>query len=116
MPTYAYKCADCSHQFDQFQKFSDDPLTECPSCSGKVRRVIQPVGVVFKGSGFYINDSRGSSSTTSSEKAEKPASSDAPAAKAESADVSGAKPAEPTKAAEPAKTVEKSKSKVAASA
>lgn len=64
MPTYTYQCSDCGVSFDQFQKFSDEPLTTCPSCSGSVRRVLHPVGVVFKGSGWYINDSRKSSSTT----------------------------------------------------
>jgi putative FmdB family regulatory protein len=58
MPTYHYQCRDCGHSFDQFQKFSEDPLTVCPSCGGTVHRVIQNVGVVFKGSGWYINDSR----------------------------------------------------------
>lgn len=58
MPTYRYRCADCGHQFDAVQRFADDPLRECPSCGGAIRRVIQPVGVVFKGSGWYINDSR----------------------------------------------------------
>ncbi len=58
MPTYAYRCTACTHQFEQTQRFSDDPLRECPACGGLVRRVIQPVGVVFKGSGWYITDSR----------------------------------------------------------
>lgn len=58
MPTYQYQCRECGHSFDQFQKFSEDPLTVCPSCGGVVARVIQNVGVVFKGSGWYINDSR----------------------------------------------------------
>lgn len=58
MPTYAYRCRDCGHQFDIFQKFSDDALTTCPVCAGTIRRVIQPTGVVFKGTGFYINDSK----------------------------------------------------------
>lgn len=58
MPTYQYRCAECSHRFEQFQKFSEDPLTECPVCGKAVRRVIQPVGVVFKGSGWYITDNR----------------------------------------------------------
>ncbi|HEV2109083.1 MAG TPA: FmdB family zinc ribbon protein [Thermomicrobiales bacterium] len=61
MPTYSYRCDTCHHQFDQIQRFSDNPLTDCPACEGSVRRVIQPVGVVFKGSGWYINDSRKSS-------------------------------------------------------
>ena len=58
MPTYAYRCASCAHEFEQFQRMSDAPLTECPECGSAVRRVIFPVGVVFKGSGWYINDSR----------------------------------------------------------
>jgi len=59
MPTYVYKCEDCEHSFEARQSFSDEPLTECPSCdTGSVRRVINSVGVVFKGSGFYITDSR----------------------------------------------------------
>lgn len=58
MPTYAYRCGACEHQFDQAQRFADDPLRECPVCGGLIRRVIQPVGIVFKGSGWYITDSR----------------------------------------------------------
>ena len=73
MPTYQYACTDCGHDFEQFQSFSDDTLTVCPQCDGKLRKLFNAVGVVFKGSGFYRNDSR---STTSS--------SDTPAAKSES--------------------------------
>ncbi len=58
MPTYTYRCDTCEHQFDAFQRFSDASLTECPECGAPIRRVIQPVGIVFKGSGWYINDSR----------------------------------------------------------
>lgn len=58
MPTYAYRCTACSHAFDMFQKFTDEPVTECPECNAAVRKVFQPVGIVFKGSGWYINDSR----------------------------------------------------------
>lgn len=58
MPTYLYRGTVCTHEFDYVQKFADDPLTECIECQGPVRRVFQPVGVVFKGSGWYINDSR----------------------------------------------------------
>ncbi|HQY30145.1 MAG TPA: zinc ribbon domain-containing protein [Thermomicrobiales bacterium] len=64
MPTYQYQCDTCGNGFEQFQKFSEDPLTECPSCGGTIRRVIGPVGVVFKGSGWYINDSRPKASDT----------------------------------------------------
>lgn len=58
MPTYAYTCTACGHAFDIHQSFSDEALTVCPECSGKLRKVFAPVGVVFKGSGFYRNDAR----------------------------------------------------------
>jgi putative FmdB family regulatory protein len=68
MPTYQYACTECGHAFEQFQSFSDASLTECPECRGRLRKVYNAVGVVFKGSGFYRTDSRGkdSSSTTAS--------------------------------------------------
>jgi putative FmdB family regulatory protein len=56
---YTYECENCGERFEAKQSFSDSPLTVCPTCEGKIHRVIQPVGVVFKGSGFYVNDSRG---------------------------------------------------------
>ena len=62
MPTYSYHCDSCGHDFEAVQRFADDPLTECPQCGAPIRRVIQPVGVVFKGSGWYITDSRPKSS------------------------------------------------------
>ena len=58
MPTYGYKCKDCEHTFEIFQKITDDPVKECPECKGKVTRLLYPVGIVFKGSGFHINDYR----------------------------------------------------------
>jgi putative FmdB family regulatory protein len=58
MPTYQYACTECGHAFEQFQSFSDDSLTECPECSGRLRKLFNAVGVVFKGSGFYRTDSR----------------------------------------------------------
>lgn len=64
MPTYQYACTECDHTFEQFQSFSDDALTECPDCTGRLRKLFNAVGVVFKGSGFYRNDSRSSSSST----------------------------------------------------
>lgn len=60
MPTYAYACTECGHRFDAVQSFSDAALTECPECAGRLRKVFSSVGVVFKGSGFYRNDSRNS--------------------------------------------------------
>lgn len=59
MPIYTYECENCGQRFDAKQSFSDAPLTICPDCEGSLHRVIQPVGVVFKGSGFYVTDSRG---------------------------------------------------------
>ncbi len=64
MPTYQYACTECSHAFEQFQNFSDDTLTVCPQCEGKLRKIFNAVGVVFKGSGFYRNDSRSNSSSS----------------------------------------------------
>ena len=61
MPTYQYVCTECGEPLEMVQKFSDDPLTVCPSCSGRLRKVFSPVGIVFKGSGFYRTDSRSGS-------------------------------------------------------
>jgi putative FmdB family regulatory protein len=71
MPTYTYQCDTCGHGFETVQRFADDPLTECPQCASVIRRVIQPVGVVFKGSGWYITDSRPKSSGDSADGAAK---------------------------------------------
>ncbi len=107
MPTYTYQCDSCGHGFEAVQRFADDPLTECPECGSPIRRVIQPVGVVFKGSGWYITDSRPKSSSEGTDAVSKPGSTktadkaDAPA-KAESVE----------KSETPAKT-EKTAAKVA---
>ncbi|ADT97975.1 MULTISPECIES: FmdB family zinc ribbon protein [Mycolicibacterium] len=68
MPTYSYACTECSNKFDVVQAFTDDSLTECPQCDGRLRKIFGKVGVVFKGSGFYRTDSReaGKSSSVSS--------------------------------------------------
>jgi putative FmdB family regulatory protein len=66
MPTYEYACTACGHQFEAHQSFSDEPLAQCPECKGALRKVYGGVGIVFKGSGFYKTDSRGSSSSSSS--------------------------------------------------
>lgn len=76
MPTYQYACTECDHAFEQVQKFSDDALTVCPQCQGRLRKVFNAVGVVFKGSGFYRTDSRnGSSSSVSGSGSDSSASS-----------------------------------------
>jgi putative FmdB family regulatory protein len=97
VPTYQYACTECGHAFEQVQSFSDASLTVCPVCEGRLRKVFNAVGVVFKGSGFYRNDSR---STTSS--------SEAPAAKDSSGSDSGSKdsgstPAKESSSSTPAK-------------
>ncbi|GAB3797702.1 FmdB family zinc ribbon protein [Micromonospora zhanjiangensis] len=81
MPTYQYACTACGHQLEAVQSFSDEPLTQCPSCEGRLRKLFNSVGIVFKGSGFYRTDSRanGSESPTAGK----------PAAKSESSSSSG---------------------------
>ncbi len=113
MPTYAYRCKNCDHSFDIVQSFSDDSLTTCPECAGTLRKVFGNIGVAFKGSGFYRNDSREGGSTQSS------ASNGSPAG--ESSDSVASKPAE--KSAEtsaegkaPSAPAEKSKAPAASSA
>jgi len=59
MPIYTYECESCGERFEAKQSFYDGPLTMCPTCEGELHRIIQPVGIVFKGSGFYVTDSRG---------------------------------------------------------
>jgi putative FmdB family regulatory protein len=66
MPTYEYRCKDCGEHLEVVQSFRDDPLTECPRCSGTLKKVFQPIGIAFKGTGFYKTDSRSSSSRSSS--------------------------------------------------
>ena len=65
MPTYSYACTECDNKFDAVQAFSDDALTECPQCDGRLRKLFGKVGVVFKGSGFYRTDSREAAKTSS---------------------------------------------------
>jgi putative FmdB family regulatory protein len=70
VPTYQYQCTDCGAALEIIQSFSDDSLTECPECAGRLRKVFNAVGVVFKGSGFYRNDSRSTSSASDAAKSE----------------------------------------------
>ncbi|MFF0453557.1 FmdB family zinc ribbon protein [Nocardia africana] len=65
MPTYSYQCTQCGDKFDIVQSFSDDALTTCEKCNGKLRKLFNSVGIVFKGSGFYRTDSRNGSSSAS---------------------------------------------------
>ena len=68
MPTYSYRCTECSNAFDIHQSFTDDSLTVCPTCGGVLRKVFSPVGVTFSGSGFYRTDSRAEKSGSSGSK------------------------------------------------
>jgi putative FmdB family regulatory protein len=94
VPTYQYSCTACETALEAQQSFSDDPLTVCPECGGKLRKVFSAVGVVFKGSGFYRNDSRaasngaksGSSSSGSSKSESSSGSSDSGSSGAGSSD------------------------------
>ena len=68
MPTYQYACTECGDRSEVVQRFTDDPLTVCSACGGKLRKVFSPVGIVFKGSGFYRTDSRNGSSNVAAGK------------------------------------------------
>jgi putative FmdB family regulatory protein len=65
VPTYGYRCTSCGHEFEVFQSMSADPVQACPSCQGKVTRILYPSGVVFKGTGYYSTDYKGSGSSAS---------------------------------------------------
>lgn len=72
MPLYEYECRDCKNRFEVRQRMTDEPISVCPSCGGPCRRVIHPVGIVFKGGGFYITDNRkGEESSSASNASEK---------------------------------------------
>jgi putative FmdB family regulatory protein len=100
VPTYQYSCTDCGEPVEAVQKFTDQPLTVCAACGGRLRKVFSPVGIVFKGSGFYRTDSRtGSASAVDAKKDKQPSeSSNGSAAKTDK------------KSAEPAGTSAKSSS------
>ncbi|MCP4541017.1 MAG: hypothetical protein GY832_28100 [Chloroflexi bacterium] len=76
MPLYEYQCQDCGVRFERRQPISDDPVKICPECGGDVRRLIQPVGIIFKGSGFYVTDNRAKSSTAIPGNTKKPKNSE----------------------------------------
>lgn len=97
MPTYSYACTACGHRFDAQQSFSDPSLTECPECSGRLRKLFGAVGVVFKGSGFYRTDSRSSGKTASI-----PASSPSSSSSSSSSSGSTSTPAAPSSTSTPA--------------
>ncbi len=89
MPTYEYKCLDCGIQFDRFQSITEDPIQECPECSGRTKRLIGAgAGLIFKGSGFYITDYR-SEGYKESAKKDKDSSSSSDGADSKSGDSKG---------------------------
>ena len=92
MPLYTYRCNQCDHEFQIRQRMVDDPLTDCPVCGGGVRRVVSSVGVVFKGSGFYVTDNRSSNVNGKSTKAKNKEAKE------------GGTPAAPTPSSPPAST------------
>lgn len=102
MPIYTYRCENCGVQFDQTQKFSDPPLSKCPECGKKtLQKVYQPVGIVFKGSGFYATDHRspsGASRFASDKKEEKAEKAEKAAEKIESKTETSAPKENPTPA------------------
>ena len=83
MPTYDYRCRDCGHEFEAQQAFSDDTLTECPACGGALKKKFGSVGIAFKGSGFYKNDARGSSSSGSGSSSTSSSASDSTSSSSE---------------------------------
>ena len=95
MPTYQYQCTECGEGLEAVQKFTDDALTVCPNCEGRLKKVFSAVGIVFKGSGFYRNDSRGSSSssTPATSSSSKASDSSAGSSSSESKPKSESKPA-----------------------
>ncbi len=105
MPVYVYRCDTCGVAFEKKQSVTEAPLSDCPECDGHVRRVFQPVGVVFKGSGWYVTDSRGHKATVD------PAPSSGHAGSGSNGDGNGsAKPAPESKPAKkPAETATKEK-------
>ncbi len=84
MPIYEYECEQCGVRFEKLQRMTEPVLTDCPECHGHVHRVMQPVGIIFKGSGFYVTDNKGRSSTGIPSKKKEEESKSAPSAAGES--------------------------------
>jgi putative FmdB family regulatory protein len=104
VPTYSYACTECDNRFDAVQAFSDDALTTCPKCSGRLRKLFGSVGVVFKGSGFYRTDNRSdsgksSSNGSSSKSSENSSSSGSSSSSSDSSSSSSSSSAAPAAAA-----------------
>ena len=108
MPTYQYTCTECGEPLETVQKFSDEPLTVCPACGGRLRKVFSPVGIVFKGSGFYRTDSRNGASAAApakdKDKEKDKSSTESPSSKSDSGSSNGSADKAAAKKAEPAKS------------
>ena len=105
MPIYEYVCKHCGHRFERFQRMTDASIQTCPQCAGAVSRVIQPVGVIFKGSGFYVTDhARGSNGNGASGAGHKPSTEAASNGKSAEHETKGAGKAEGEKPAKPGGT------------
>ncbi|MGW0038150.1 FmdB family zinc ribbon protein [Gordonia sp. NPDC003376] len=103
MPTYSYACTECDNKFDIVQSFSDDALTQCPQCTGRLRKLFNSVGIVFKGSGFYRTDSRnGSSASETSSSSSKSESSSSSSSSSDSSSSSSSSSSTTTTSAAPA--------------
>jgi putative FmdB family regulatory protein len=89
VPTYAYACTACDHRFEIFQSFSEDSLSQCPQCDGRLRKLFNAVGVVFKGGGFYRTDSRSGSSSSAPASGDSKKSSSAPSTSSSSSSADG---------------------------
>lgn len=99
MPTYSYACTECENRFDAVQAFTDDALTTCPQCSGRLRKLFNSVGVVFKGSGFYRTDSRSANNGSRESKKSESSETSAPAAKTTSSETKSTSDKAPATAA-----------------
>jgi len=99
VPTYQYTCTDCGEPIEAVQKFTDEPLSVCAACGGRLRKVFSPVGIVFKGSGFYRTDSRNGSVTASDAKKDKQPSESKPASDSNGSADKDKKPKETTSTA-----------------
>jgi putative FmdB family regulatory protein len=108
VPTYQYTCTECGEPLETVQKFSDEPLTVCPACGGRLRKVFSPVGIVFKGSGFYRTDSRNGASAAPAakdkDKEKDKSSTESSSSKSDSGSSNGSADKAAAKKTEPAKS------------
>jgi putative FmdB family regulatory protein len=113
VPTYQYTCTECAEPVEAVQKFTDAPLSECAACGGRLRKVFSPVGIVFKGSGFYRTDSRNGSKPAATATKDKTSGDSSSAPTDSSASSNGSADKTAAKKAEPAKSSSSASEKVA---